>query len=475
MRRSCNLLIYLSVILASLLALTGPFPARSVEQWRQIAIAARKSAYKEEYAEAISGFLKALSASRTTGQSVDVLCNLKLSLSEVYCRAGRFEECQRVLESVKNEIDNASAIDPTLGVRYWRRVSELALRQKRFKESDDASAKAIETFSRVCHDHDRYRYLDAWQMHLKSLSHDPTANLAGELVRFAREHAAILSSPTLARQRFGYILEAYSLSKPPEQVNFSTKDIDYLAQFANPNQTLSMMIAFLRGWRLHDVEPYLDKIENTIKHGGATVDRKCDCQFVLLVYLQQQPPPNSQDRLLKVLDTFDSDDRCSRKQLELKLSAMGQFLVRTYQLAGYEAERARKLPSFERLCLNIVNLHRSDPYHEKCVEARLYLALVQVKAGRLAEAASALEPLRAVTARSECSPAVRYWASEIHVMLGEAFVRRGDLKQAKTQWSLATSGIAKTPASYRKALEKPLAALNLAISQGGPANGKGKK
>ncbi len=461
--------IYLSVaFVVSMVAASSP--VFGVEQWRRFAVAAKKAALEEDYFKAISGYQRAIKDSVVTGANVEVTCNLKLCLAQMYCTAGKFGECEKVLQSArKNIVDEHSVKDPTMEVRYWRRVTELALGRKQYKAASEASIKAMRILTRICPDHDRYRYLDAWEAHLVTLTYDIDCNVADSIMEFVRQNSNLLRRPSLARQRFGRVVERFCLTLPSKQINLSGKDVKYLGQFISAAQTLKAWTAFIRAHDHDGVGVYFDQVIQALRlvtDSAENAQAKLRCQSYLLAYLMQKPEGIQSyfDKCLKLLRTFKSDNHVSPEERDLKHSVYGQYLHSLYSAEEGSASREEKaelLRTFEQLSKEILRDYADKPFGAKSIETRLWLAYVFLKADRLFESEKLIEELSAFTRQPQCSSAVHFWVVDCHVRLSRQFLDKGDKIRARHHYLFAKHGLSKVEPKAKAAILQDLSTIHI--------------
>lgn len=450
--------VYFMVALGICLAAKLP-RAEAVERWRFLAVEARKAASEKNYDKAIDSYHTAI-RSALNNANEEILCNLKLCLAETYCKASRFDESAKVLQSINKHIDSID--DKTMQIRYWRRMSDLYFARKEFAESTKASLKAMDVLSLLCKDHNRFLYLKAWEHHLQRLKFDGHYNIADSFLNFARANEQLLKSHSYAHQRFMEELLLCCRALPPAQITFSADQLNYLAQFATPAETLVLWDCFIRGAdEFHPLAPHIDQIVDTLRmvpDGAQYASDKLSCQIRLATYFAKssQSLASSLNVFRKLTRTFKPNDACSPDELAAKNNVSGTLLKHLYDANDplLNEEKANRLKDLEATSHELMKLPATEKFASKIGEARIWLSYFAIQENRLEEADQLLEPLFSNPIFSKAHVGIIYWSTECRAKLVKQYVHSNQMISARRQYAIIQKCLPKLSAEFKAAMTK---------------------
>ncbi|MBX9721046.1 MAG: hypothetical protein K2X81_06615 [Candidatus Obscuribacterales bacterium] len=323
------------------------------------------AADSKNYKASIHGYILAIKKAEENAESADVILNLKLCLAETFCQAGQLDDCQKLLDSVKEKIfDAVSAKDLSIQVRFWRRMTNLELARKDSKAAIIASSNGIKVLSAISPDHNSNRYLSSWYEHIYLLSkQNDLQPMLNDLEDFAKNNTALVKRKTKLRQRF---MDSCYLWFEKATTNASTisysPTIVAAAKYTDDEQSLELWKLYLQYCSTKKLcvdktalLTFFDAYKKVPDVAANSPLRIQTCE-VLRQYLETAKDLTENDKIKyfgMLYDTFKDDKDCTPEQLNIKLCACAGLLSAYCRSGASAAQRAPFMKVFEKLCSEI--------------------------------------------------------------------------------------------------------------------------
>jgi tetratricopeptide (TPR) repeat protein len=97
--------------------------------WRVISRRGNLALQKSDYVSAERDFLQALAMVQNQNQHAEEIYDLKLLLVETYRLQRRYAEAMTILDQLRPVINSGKYLDPTMAIRYWRRLADIQFAQ----------------------------------------------------------------------------------------------------------------------------------------------------------------------------------------------------------------------------------------------------------------------------------------------------------------------------------------------------------
>ncbi len=114
--------------------------AEAMSAWRLTSRQASEELNARNYQAAELGYEKAIDELKRENSKADEIYSLQLLLVETYRRSGKVHKAREILNKMEPAIKSEKYVDPTIAVRFWRRMSEV--------ESSFGSKKTSLVYSR---------------------------------------------------------------------------------------------------------------------------------------------------------------------------------------------------------------------------------------------------------------------------------------------------------------------------------------
>lgn len=116
--------------------------------WRLTSRQASEDLNARNYQAAEIGYEKAIDELRRENSKADEIYSLQLLLVETYRQSGKFHKAREILNKMEPAIKSEKYVDPTIAVRFWRRMSEVESSFGSKKTSLLYSRKAVSVLER---------------------------------------------------------------------------------------------------------------------------------------------------------------------------------------------------------------------------------------------------------------------------------------------------------------------------------------
>lgn len=100
-------------------------PALGMSSWRLLSRQASEDREAKNFQAAEIGYERAIEALKSENSKADEIYSLQLLLVETYRRSGKYHKAREILSRMEPAIKAEKYVDPTIAVRFWRRMAEV--------------------------------------------------------------------------------------------------------------------------------------------------------------------------------------------------------------------------------------------------------------------------------------------------------------------------------------------------------------